>query len=187
MRQLTIRSVVTAIAVVLVSASVARAQSETSTEVLNLNPRHSWEGAQLVGSSWPSASKRKLIVVTVDQPQRRQRCRVESFTTDKLVCSHAVRGSRTYAREQVLALILPGDGHLKLWLALGFNGGMGAAIWGTVVLAATGPAGAAATAFAALFFFGAAGAVLIGDDHPDQLLYLSPGQKLSRKLGYVQD
>jgi len=28
--------------------------------------------------------------------------------------------------------------------------------------------------------------ILIADDQPDVLLYLSPGQQLSRKLGYVQ-
>ncbi len=76
---------------------------------------------------------------------------------------------------------------MKLWLALGFNGGLGAAIWGTVVLAAACPACAVGTGIAALFFFGAAGAVLIGDDQPDQLLYVAPGRGLSHRLGYIQE
>ena len=71
-------------------------------------------------------------------------------------------------------------------MVLGLNGGLGAAIWGAVVLAATCPVCAVATGIAAYFFFGAAGAILIGDDQPDRLLYLAPGQELSRKLGYVQ-
>jgi hypothetical protein len=34
--------------------------------------------------------------------------------------------------------------------------------------------------------FDAAGAIAIGDDQPDRLLYLAPGQHLSSKLGFVQ-
>ena len=69
---------------------------------------------------------------------------------------------------------------------LGANAGLGAAIWGTVVLAATCPACAVATGITALFFFGAAGAILIADDQPDRLLYLAPGQELTGKLRSVQ-
>jgi hypothetical protein len=115
----------------------------------------------------------------------RQTCRVQSFTNDKLVCSRAIGGPRTHLPKQVAALILPGDGSLKLKLMLGLNGGSGAAIWGTVVLAAACPACAVATGVVALVLFCAAGAIGMGDDQPDRLLYLAPGQTLSRKLGYV--
>ena len=115
-----------------------------------------------------------------------QTCHIQSFTIDKLVCSRAIGGSRTYLPQQIVALILPGDGALKLRLVLGFNGGLAAAILGTVVLVATCPVCAVAAGIAALFFFGAAGAVLIGDDQPNHLLYLAPGQQLSGKLGFVQ-
>ena len=95
---------------------------------------------------------------------------------DKLVCSRAIGGPRTYLPKQVVALILPGDSDLKLRLVLGLNGGLAAAIWGTVVLAASCPVCAVATGVVALLLFGAAGAVLMGDDQPDHVLYLAPGQ-----------
>lgn len=69
---------------------------------------------------------------------------------------------------------------------LGFNAGMGAAIWGTVVLVAICPACAAATAFAALVCFNSAAVGLAADYQPDRLLYLAAGQKLSRKFGHVE-
>jgi hypothetical protein len=177
----TIRHIFTLFALALVCATVSRAQSPTSTGALLVPPYNTWQVAQQVGSS-----KGKLFVVTLDQPNRRQTCRIQSFTRDKLVCSRALGGPRTYLPQQVVALILPGDGALKLRLMLGLNGGLGAAIWGTVVLAAACPACAVATGIAAFFCFGAAGAIGMGDDQPDRLLYLAPGQQLSGKLGFVQ-
>jgi hypothetical protein len=135
----------------------------------------------LVGSS-----KYKLLVVTVDQPHRRQACRIQSFTLDKLVCARAIGSPRTYLPQQVVALILPGDEGLRLPFVLGLNVGAGAAIWGTVVLAATCPARAVVTGIAALLILGAAGAVLMADDQPERLLYLAPGQQLTGTLGHVQ-
>jgi hypothetical protein len=124
----------------------------------------------------------------MDQPERRQSCRVQSFTEDGLVCSRAIGGSPTYRPQQILALIIPGDvvgARIPIWLAL--NAGLGASIWGTVVLTAICPACAAVTAIAAFFFVGYAGAVLYSDDVPDKLLYLAPDHELSRRIGYVQD
>jgi hypothetical protein len=186
MSQRIIRCTFTLSAVFLTSAIIALAQSPTSIEigpvpVGNTPTSNSWQVAQQVGSSTG-----RLFVVTLDQPHRRQACRVKSFTVDKLVCFRALGGSRTYLPPQVAALILPGDGHLRLWLVLGFNAGLGAAIWGTVVFAAVCPGCAVATGIAALCLFLAAADVLIGDDQPDRLLYLAPGEKLSRKLGYVE-
>ena len=205
MSQRTTRGIFTLVAIALISATMALPQSPTSTVtpampansprlapsvgsskgdmllILSKNSSHTWLDAQ-----WIGASNHKLVVVTFDQPHRRQSCHVKSFTVDKLVCSRAVGGPRTYLPQQVLALIIPGDENLRLPLLLGFNGGLAAAIWGTVVLTATCPACAAATAFAAFFFFAAAGAELIGDGQPDRLLYLAPGQQLTGKLRSVQ-
>jgi hypothetical protein len=69
---------------------------------------------------------------------------------------------------------------------LGLNAGIGAAIWGTVVLAPICPACAVATGIQAFFFFGAAVNILICDYKPNRLLYLAPGQQLSKKLGFEQ-
>jgi hypothetical protein len=186
MRHANIRSIVIVIGLVVGSAIMARAQSETSTEMLKLNPHDSWEGAQLVGASRVSGSKSRIVVVTMDKPDRRQGCRVQSFTVDKIVCSRVFGGSRTYTTQQVLALIIPGDGGARIPLFLGLNAGLGASIWGTVVLAAACPACAVGTGVAALFFFGFAGAVAYSDGQPDRLLYRAPDQELSRKLGYVE-
>jgi hypothetical protein len=181
MHQRTNRSILSLFALAVASAAVAVAQqSSTSTETLSI-PDSTWQIAQSLGSA-----KGKLFVVTVDQPQRLQVCHIQSFTLDKLVCSRPIGSPRVYLPQQVLAVVLPGDDDLKLRLVLGFNGGLGVAIWGTVVLAAACPACAVATGIAAFFFFGAAGAVLIGDDQPNRLLYLAPGQQLSPKLGYIE-
>ena len=186
MPQRTIRNILIISPLVLVSATIAFAQSPTSTKTVtspvgNIPASNSWQIAQQAGSSLG-----KLIVVTLDEPHRRQACRIKSFTVDKLVCFRAFGGARTYLPPQVAALILPGDGHLRLWLVLGFNAGLGAAIWGTVVFAAACPGCAVATGIAALCLFLAATDVLIADDQPDRLLYLAPGERLSRKLGYVE-
>lgn len=182
MTQRTVRHILTSIVLTLVSATIAFAQSSTSIEI-PVDSHNSWQAAQLVGAS---KSKLKLSVVTIDQPNHRQTCHVQSFTVDKLVCSRAVGGPRTYLPQQILALIVPGDDRLRIPIWLGLNGGLGAAIWGTVALAAACPACAAGTAIAALICFGAAGAIAYGDDQPDRLLYLAPGQKLSSKLRFVQ-
>jgi hypothetical protein len=174
--QRVVRRVITPVVLVAVSATVAVAQS-TIFEIPVNTANNTWQ---------VTPAKGKLFVVTLDQPIRRQSCHFQSITPDKLVCSRAIGGPRTYLRQQVVALILPGDGGSKLPFVLGFNGAGAAAIWGTVVLAATCPICAAATGIAALLIFGAAGAVLIADDQPDHLLYLAPGQQLSGKLGYVQ-
>jgi len=181
MSQQTIRRILTLFAPVLVSATIAFAQSETSLETPTTSSSHTWQLAQSAGSS-----RSKLFVVTLDQPSRRQTCHVKSFTLEKLVCSRPFGGPRTYLPQRVVAIILPGDDELKLRLVLGLNAGLGAAIWGTVVLSAACPPCAAATGIAALFFFGAAGATLFVDDQPDRLVYLAPGQQLSRKFSYVQ-
>jgi hypothetical protein len=181
MSQRTIRRILTLFALAMVSATIAFAQSATTPESLAISESNTWQVAQLAGSS-----KRKLFVVTLDQPDRRQTCRVQSFTLDKRVCSRAIGGSRTYLPQQIVALILPGDADLRLRLVLGFNVGLAAAIWGTVVLAATCPPCAVATGIVALALFGGAGALLYGDGQPDRLLYLAPGQQLSRKLGFIQ-
>jgi hypothetical protein len=183
MSQRTVSHILTLTAFAFVSSTIAFAQSADLQEVVSIPIRSSgsWLAAQSIGSS-----KGKLFVVTLDQPHHRQTCRIQSFTLEKLVCSRVVGGPRTYLPEQIVALIVPGDGAFRLRLLLGLNVGMGAAIWGTVVLAATCPACAVGTGIAALILFGNAGVALFDDDQPDRLLYLAPGQHLTGKLGLVR-
>ena len=185
MARRTNRRIFLVFALALASAITAVAQLSTSPEtfvtpVSNASASDNWQAAL---QRW--SSKGKLIVVTVDQPSRRQTCRLQSFTPDELVCSRAFGHHRTYLRQQVTALILPGYGGLQLAELLVLHGASGAAIWGTVVLAATCPACAAATAFAAFgYLIGAA--FVRGEDESDRLLYLGPGQQLSRKFSHVK-
>lgn len=181
MSQRIIRSIVTLCALSIFTAIVAGAQSPVSPEVLTVPSGDVRQGAQLSG---PTTGK--IFVVTFDQPKRLQTCHIVSLTGDKLVCSRVLGGIHTYLQQQIVALILPGDGGTKNKFVIGLNLGLGAAIWGTVVLAATCPPCAVATGVVALLLFGAAGAILIADDQPNRLLYLAPGQRLSSKLGYVQ-
>lgn len=133
----TIRNIAVLFAFPLVSAIFAIAQSTAEPEVVTIPARNTlpWELARQVGSS-----RRKLFVVTLDQPHRRQACRVQSFTLDKLVCSRAVGRPRTYLPQQIVALLLPGDDDLRRRVLIGLNVGIAAAIWGTVVLAPACPA-----------------------------------------------
>ena len=181
MTRKTIRSILTFIALAVGSAVVAFAQSISSVEIPVATAHDSWQAVELTASP-----KGRIIVVTADQPRRRLSCHVQSFDKGKLVCSRAIGGPRTFLPQQVVALILPGDGGLRLPMFLGFNAGLGAAIWGTVVLAAACPVCAVGTGIAALFCFGGAGAVAYADGQPDRLLYLAPGQELSDKLGDVE-
>jgi len=170
-------------AFVLASASVACGQNLSNVDIAAANPSKDWKSAE---DLTPIKSKR--YVVTTDQPDRKQGCRVQSLTDDELVCSRANGGSRTYKREQIVALINPGTKSETLAFFLGFNAGLGASIWGTVALVATCPVCAAATAFAAFIFFGMAGVTAMADDAsaPEKLLYLAPGQVLSNKFHSVE-
>ena len=167
--QQTNRRSLTLIAEALVSASAAFAQTSSARDLFAdaVSESHTWRNAQPLG-----ASQKRLYVVTFVKTDRRHPCRVQSLTSDKLVCARMIGCPRIYELDQIAALIIPGDGGSRLR---------------TVVLTATCPACAAATALAALLFFGAAGATAYADDVPDRLLYLAPGQKLSKKLGYVRD
>jgi hypothetical protein len=100
------------------------------------------------------------------------------------MCKGPFDRTRIYKSSDIAALIVPGDLDFKIRFVLAYNAALGASIWGTVVLAATCPGCAAATGIAALFFFCGSGAVLIGDDVPDSLLYLVPGETLRVKLRY---
>jgi hypothetical protein len=181
MKQRITRSALAVISIA-VSAAVAFGQASPSAERPLLNPSNTWEGALTA-----AASHQKILVVTVDHPDRRRGCRLKSFTSEELVCSRSMGAPRTYRRDQVVALILPGDAGERLPLLLGANGALGAAIWGTVVLAAACPPCAAATAFAALYLFVGAGFVLLGDGQPDRLLYRASGEELNRRPGLVEN
>jgi hypothetical protein len=188
MSQLINCRVIALFAIAFVTAIVAVAQSstplktfESQSPVSSASAGDNWQAALRVGST-----KDKLVVVTVDKPNRGQSCHLLSFTPDQLVCSRPHSRRRTYRSQQVAALILPGNGGLKLWMALLGNGVMGAATWGTVVLAATCPVCAVLTGLDAASAFVGAWVVPFGIDQPDRLLYLAPGQHLSRKFRHVK-
>jgi hypothetical protein len=166
------RNILIVIVLACLSAIVGLAESATPDEILAKTPTESWQVARST-----SSSRDKILVVTVDKPSRKQSCRVQSFTDEKIVCSRAFGGSRTYLKQQVAALILPGDGALAAELFVGFNAGLGASIWATVVLAAACPICAAGTALAAFVFFDLAGLTAFTGGEPDTLVYLAPGQK----------
>jgi hypothetical protein len=184
MSQRAVRRILIGFALAIASAIVVAAQSSTSPETFNLpissaSASDKWRTALQVASA-----KGKLVVVTADQPNRRQSCHLQSYTPDQLVCSRAKGRRRTYLSQQVASLILPGDRGVKLELVV-LHGAPAAAIWGTVVLAAACPACAVATAFyAAGCLIGAA--FVRGDAQPDRLLYLAPSQHLSRKFSHVK-
>jgi len=176
MPQRIIRRILTLFALGLISATIVLAQPLPSATAPGATVDGSWKVAQTIGSS-----KSKLLVVTADEPQRKQSCRVQSFTADKLVCSGRGGASRTYLPQQLLAVMLPGyRAHKVLWL-LALNAGLGAAIWGTAVLAPTCPLCAAATGTEALGLFGGIGAALCADDQP-RVIYLAAGEHLPGKL-----
>jgi len=177
MSQRSIRSVLTVFAVAIVSTVSAFAQSSVVHLAMASPASITWEAAQAVGSG-----KGKLFVVTLDEPDRRQSCHIKSFTVEKLICSRAMGSLRVYLPEQIAALILPGDQKLQFRMFLALNGGLGAAIWATVVLVAACPACAAATAIAALVCLSVAGATAYADTQPDRLLYLARGQQRTGKL-----
>ena len=183
MREPINRNLLQVFAFVLASASVAYGQNVSKVEISVANSSEDWKHAE---DLTPIKSKR--YVVTIDQPDRKQSCRVQSFTDDELVCARANGRSRTYKREQIVALIVPGTKSETLAFLLGFNAGLGASIWGTVALVATCPVCAAGTAIAALIFFGVAGVSVIADDanDPEVLLYLALSQVLSDKFRPVE-
>jgi hypothetical protein len=184
MRHPTNRNLLQVLAFVVASASVAYGQNVSNVEI---------GAVKLSNNDWKHAEditpiKSKRYVVTTDQPDRKQSCRVQSFTDEALVCSRANGRSRTYKRERVAALIIPGTKGESLAMFFGANAGLGASIWGTIVLAATCPVCAAGTAIAAVIFLGVAGVSVIADDAnaPEKLLYLAPSQGLSDKFRSVE-
>ena len=122
----------------------------------------------------------KLFVVTTSDPKHRHACRVQTFSVDQLICKG---GARTNFRtDEIAALIVRGNYvSNRISLALG-NATLGAAIWGTIVLAPVCPLCAAATAVEAFGAFGFSEVTLICNHVPDRLLYLAPGQTLQVKL-----
>jgi len=174
-------------AIVLASTSAVVAQSSASTETakIPIDNKSAGDNWQAALQTWSTFGK--LVVVTVEQPNRRQSCHLQSFTPDELVCTRAKGRRRTYLRQQVTALILPGDGDIKPWLEALGSGESGAAIWGTILLAGTCPACAAATAFVAFYSLIGIWVAHFADDlGPDRLLYLAPGQHLPRKFAHLR-
>jgi hypothetical protein len=169
-----IRTLSIILAITLLVQPFAHAQDQSTVENLPVaNPVNNWDYASL--RAQPRA---KVLVITMAQPSRRISCPVRSITSDQLTCNGPLGKTRIYKHEEVAALILPGDGGLQLRLWLGFNAALGAAAWGTYVLAPICMPCAATTGVAALFFFAAAGAMAYVDDQPDRLIYIDPSQQV---------
>jgi hypothetical protein len=186
------RSALLTFALTISANRIAQAQTTPTT-----GPNHRPTASALVDSlhyrtpkftDWgalaPINARGKLFVVTLAEPSRRQTCAVRSFTGDSVVCKRPFGAARTYRASEILALIVPGDHDFRIRALLGFNAGLGVSIWATVILAATCPACAVGTGIAALFCFGAAGAIGIGDGQPDAVFFLAPGQTLRVELRY---
>jgi len=171
--QQTLRRLLALATLTLLSATLALAQEPAST--IGSKPaaasEDNWTFAQSFGSP-----KRKLFVATKAHPKLRHGCHVQSFTLDQIVCRDDLAVIHTYKRENVAAVILAGDSELRARVFIGANAALGAAIWGTIVLAPVCPPCAAATAFGAFVAFAVGGVTGYTDDVPDRLLYLAPGQ-----------
>ena len=74
------RNLLQALAFVVASASVAYGQNVSTVEIAVTNSSNDWKRIE---DLTPIKSKR--YVVTIDQPERKQSCRVQSFTDDELV------------------------------------------------------------------------------------------------------
>ena len=191
--QQTLRRLFTLAPLTFLSATLALAQADHAQQssATSTRPRvdslvHAVPHSNPKFTNWNSLAEinpsGKVFVVTTADPMHRHTCRVQSFTGDQLACKGL--GNKIYGAQEIAALIVPGDYVYLITFIASANAGLGAAIWGTIVLAPVCPPCAAATAFGAFFAFGAAGATLIGDDTPDRLLYLVPGQTLQVKLRY---
>lgn len=188
--QPTLRRLLTLATLTLLSATLALAQnnaqppSSSSARPPAYSLVHSASYDKPAFTNWYSLAQvnpsGKLFVVTHENPKHRHTCHVQSFSIDQLICSdHA---GTTYRTQDIAALIVPGNyisQHVSL--AIG-NAALGAAIWGTIILAPVCPLCAAATAFGAFSAFGFSATTLMCDNVPDRLLYLTPGQSLQVKL-----
>jgi hypothetical protein len=187
--QQTLRRLLALATLTLLSATLALAQDQPS-------PTDPAPDAQPFTAAWNVPEYRdwsrlyqlhlggRLFVLTTARPKVRHRCRVQSFAADKLVCKDPLGVTHTYKSQDIAALIIPGEYDFKVRFLLGSNAALGAAIWGTIVLAPVGIPCAAATALGAFFAFSASGAILVGDDLPDRPLYLAPSQTLKVELRY---
>ncbi len=160
-------------------AAMGRAQAGNSVEVpvrgdsADGPVTNEWQIAQRAGTSY-----RRLFVVTVDQPKRRQSCRVQSFTAEKLVCSRSKGRNKIYLPQEVSALIVPGSGGDRMWFFIGFSAEVGATIWGVAVLVAGCPGCAVAAGIAGFSWFGLAWLMGRPERRPEKLLYLALGTQL---------
>jgi hypothetical protein len=183
MPQATVRIAAT-LATILLSGSLALAQQKPSTELVQdavslpaTGPHQDWAKVSAIASS-----RKKIIIATLAQPTRRRTCRVQSFTAGQLVCKGSFGTTHIYKPQEIAALIIPGDNDIRIRFLLGFNSALGAAVWGTVVLAPVCIPCAVATGIAALIFFGAAGATCYGDGQSEALICSAPGQILQVQL-----
>ena len=186
--QQTLRRLLTLATLMLLSATLALAQHRSVTSARPSAPTFTAAWREPRYRDWsqlyPLHLGGRLFVLTTQHPKARHTCHVRSFATDQLVCRDSLGVPHTYKSQDIATLIIPGEYELKLRMLAGFNAGLGAGIWATIVLAPVCPPCAAATALVALCAFSGAGAIMVGDDIEDAILYLAPGQTLQIKLRY---
>ena len=135
--------------------------------------------------SWPiTVPGDQVLVVTVAEPTKRHACKVQSLTAQALTCTRSLgREPVVYTPEQVAALISPRS-HSHAWvqsiLAAGIGGGI---LYGAVLLNPISEAAAVTVGIiAAVVILTSPMYAFDGQDTPDRLLFLQPGQTLAVEL-----
>lgn len=144
------------------------------------SPATTWEGVSIYAAA---NTTKKLYIVTIAHPKKRNTCMMQSINQSEIACDHHGH-PKFYKAEDVAAIIEPGEHTPVLVYVGGILAASGAAAWGTGVLASVCVPCAVVTGVAALFLFiMAPGAAMAADgDTSDTLLYIAPGQKLQVRL-----
>lgn len=176
--QQTLRRLLTLAALTLLSATLALAQ--------DVQQPAKRESAEQAPGNWSdaatlSSSQKNLFVVTTAAPTHPHTCRVQSITTDQLICKAAFGASHIYQSQDIAALLIPAKYKFKFkpHFDTADKIGLGAAILGGIAMTGLGAPLVAAGVLGLVVACTLTDAVLIT---PDRLLYLAPGQTLQVKI-----
>ena len=162
------------------SLAHAQAQPETTSPAQTATTQ-AWADSQARFDTQIHFHGANLLVVTTAKPTRRQKCHVQSFDTDQLVCaaSHGHK-PRVFHQQDINALITPGQHTPTLLYVLSCATAGAGVITGAVFLAAISIAAAIPVAIVggALLVASPLLAVLGYGDAPDRVLYQQPGTTL---------
>jgi hypothetical protein len=170
----------------LLFATLAHAQGQPGvTAPLQTPATQAWAESQALFNRQSLYHGNNLLVVTAARPTHRQKCRVESFANDQLVCasSHSHK-PRVYGQQDILDLITPGQHTPTLLYVLSCATAGAGAITGAVFLASISIAAAVPVAIigGALLAVSPLLAVLGYGDAPGRVLYQQPGTTLKVAL-----